>query len=411
MEQYQPLKGVKVIELSLMVASSTCGRMLADFGADVIKVENTGIGDTFRRWPASVGAPVQDDYNPLFDSLNANKRAISINLKTEKGQELMYGLLEDADVFLTNVRSEGLKHMNLDYDSLKDRFPKLVVAQLIGYGEKGPDKDKPGYDNTAFWARGGFLYSQAVGREGEKPYPLYMPMGFGDTACAMALEAGINAALLAAKTTGKGDRITVSLYGTAMWMANIMINGTQFGYHYPKTREISSPFGAPYLCKDGRWFMPQVVQFERDAPKFYRVIGCEDMLENPVYMKRPNFNKKEVCEPVIKRFEAVFAGKTSDEWLELFAGEDLCCERLATYEECLEDEMSQANDYVYSMKYDNGKEVKLIRSSVRSERMGLPRYERGPMQGEHTISIMKDLGYNDETIKRLLRDGVVKQHD
>ena len=253
---------------------------------------------------ASVGAPVQDDYNPLFDSLNANKRAISINLKTEKGQELMYGLLEDADVFLTNVRSEGLKHMNLDYDSLKDRFPKLVVAQLIGYGEKGPDKDKPGYDNTAFWARGGFLYSQAVGREGEKPYPLYMPMGFGDTACAMALEAGINAALLAAKTTGKGDRITVSLYGTAMWMANIMINGTQFGYHYPKTREISSPFGAPYLCKDGRWFMPQVVQFERDAPKFYRVIGCEDMLENPVYMKRPNFNKKEVCEPVIKRFEA-----------------------------------------------------------------------------------------------------------
>lgn len=186
MEQYQPLKGVKVIELSLMVASSTCGRMLADFGADVIKVENTGIGDTFRRWPASVGAPVQDDYNPLFDSLNANKRAISINLKTEKGQELMYGLLEDADVFLTNVRSEGLKHMNLDYDSLKDRFPKLVVAQLIGYGEKGPDKDKPGYDNTAFWARGGFLYSQAVGREGEKPYPLYMPMGFGDTACAMA---------------------------------------------------------------------------------------------------------------------------------------------------------------------------------------------------------------------------------
>ena len=166
MEQYQPLKGVKVIELSLMVASSTCGRMMADFGADVIKVENTGIGDTFRRWPASVGTPIQDDYNPLFDSLNANKRAISINLKTEKGQELMYHLLETADVFLTNVRSEGLKHMKLDYDSLKERFPKLVVAQLVGYGETGPDKDKPGYDNTAFWARGGFLYSQAVGREG-----------------------------------------------------------------------------------------------------------------------------------------------------------------------------------------------------------------------------------------------------
>lgn len=128
MEPYRPLKGVKVVELSLMVAAATCGRMMADFGADVIKVENTGIGDTFRRWPAAVGAPVEEDFNPLFDSLNANKRGISINLKTDEGRKLMYELLEAADVFLTNVRTEGLKHMALDYDTLKARFPRLVMA-------------------------------------------------------------------------------------------------------------------------------------------------------------------------------------------------------------------------------------------------------------------------------------------
>ena len=157
--------------------------------------------------------------------------------------------------------------------------------------------------------------------------------------------------------------------------------------------------------------MPQVVQFERDAPKFYRVIGCEDMVDNPVYMKRPNFNRREVCEPVIRRFEEIFAQKDSEEWLALFAAQDLCCERLATYEECLEDEVSLANDYVYNMKYDNGKEARLVRSSVRSERMGLPEYRQGPMQGEHTVAIMEELGYSPDQIRSMLEQNIVKQHE
>ena len=162
-----PLSGVKVVELGLMVAAATCTRMMADLGAEVIKVENTGIGDTFRRWPAAVGAPIDEDFNPMFDTLNANKRSISVNLKDPEGLEVMYKVLEDADIFITNTRTNGLRHLGLDYDTLKEKFPKLVLGQLIGYGEKGPDKDKPGYDNTAFWARGGFMYSQVVSRSGE----------------------------------------------------------------------------------------------------------------------------------------------------------------------------------------------------------------------------------------------------
>jgi crotonobetainyl-CoA:carnitine CoA-transferase CaiB-like acyl-CoA transferase len=111
----KPLQGIKVVELSMMVAGATCARMLADWGADVIKVEDTGSGDGFRKWPATVGAPTADDYNPLFDTLNANKRAISIDLKADEGKKLMYKLLEGADVFLTNVRTKGLERMGLDY--------------------------------------------------------------------------------------------------------------------------------------------------------------------------------------------------------------------------------------------------------------------------------------------------------
>jgi crotonobetainyl-CoA:carnitine CoA-transferase CaiB-like acyl-CoA transferase len=406
----KPLQGIKVVELSMMVAGATCARMLADWGADVIKVEDTGSGDGFRKWPATVGAPTADDYNPLFDTLNANKRAISIDLKADEGKKLMYKLLEGADVFLTNVRTKGLERMGLDYSVLKEKFPKLVMAQLTGYGEKGPDKDKPGYDNVAFWARGGFMYSQAI-YDSDEAYPMYMPMGFGDTACAMAMMAGISSALLGVKNTGRGDRVTISLYGTAAWMANILITGTQFGYKYPKTRRLSSPFGAPYKCKDGRWFMPQVVTFNRDAPIFYRLIGVPEMAKDPVYMSRPNFNKEEVCAPVIKRFEQIFATKTSREWEALFNEKDLCCEILATYEEVLEDRQAIENDYVYVMKYKNGKEVKLIRDSICSDNVGLPEYNPGPMHGEHTVSIMKDLGYGEEAINSMLERGVVKQHE
>ena len=199
MEQYRPLEGVKVVELSLMVASASCGRMMADWGADVIKVENTKGGDNFRKWPLGIGAPAEDDFDPIFDNLNANKRAISLDTSTEKGRAVMDKLLENADVFLTNLRTSALKKSGLDYDSLKKRFPKLVMTQLDGYGEKGEEASRPGYDNTAFWARGGFLYSQSVYGDSPDTYPVYMPMGFGDVTCAMGMMAATVSAVLAAR--------------------------------------------------------------------------------------------------------------------------------------------------------------------------------------------------------------------
>jgi crotonobetainyl-CoA:carnitine CoA-transferase CaiB-like acyl-CoA transferase len=406
----KPLAGVKVVELALMVAGGTCTRMMADWGADVIKVESTGVGDTFRKWPAAVGAPIQDDFNPIFDTLNANKRSISVDMKKPEGQEVMYRLLTEADVFITNVRTEPLKRMGMDYDTLKARFPRLVMGQFLGYGKAGPDKDKPGYDTVAFWARGGFMYSQAV-YESKEAYPVYMPMGFGDTVCAMEMMAAVSAALLAARETGEGDLVSCTLYGTAMWVANIMITGTQFGYHYPRTRNLSSPFGAPFLCKDGRWFMPQVVDFSRDVPKYYKLIGVEDMCENPVYLTRANFNKEEINAPVMKRFDEIYASKTSKEWDALFKEADLCSEILYTYEETLEDEQALLNDYVYEMKYDNGKTVKLIRPSIYSKNLGTPPYERGPMLGEQSVELLKSHGYSQADIEALLASGVVKQHD
>jgi cinnamoyl-CoA:phenyllactate CoA-transferase len=171
------------------------------------------------------------------------------------------------------------------------------------------------------------------------------------------------------------------------------------------------PFGAPYLCADKRWFMPQVVDFYRDSPRFYKVIGAEDMMENPLYKDRNDFNKVEICGPVVARFEKIFATKTAKEWEALFIANDLSCEILATYEDTLVDEQAIVNNYVYNMKYKNGREIKLIRPPLYSDNLGLPEYNPAPMLGENTVEILKGLGYSDEEIKKLLEAKVVKQHD
>lgn len=411
MEQHKPLQGIKVVEQSIQVAASSCGRMMADWGADVIKVENTKGGDTFRKWPLGIGAPADDDYDPIFDNLNSNKRAISLDLKSEAGRQVMYRLLADADVFLTNNRTEALERMGLDYATLKEKFPKLVMCQLEGYGSKGPDAGRPGYDSTAFWARSGFMLSQATYGDDGSGYPVYMPMGFGDATCALGLMAATVSAVLSARQTGRGDHVTTSLYGMAVWLANIMISGSQYGYSMSKKRSESSPFGAPFKCADGRWFMPQIVNFNRDAPEYFKLLGCDDMIGDPRYAKRANFNKLEIVQPVMERFEKIYATKTAQEWRDLFVSKNMSCEILATYNDILTDEQALANDFIYTMEYPNGKSAKLVRTPLRSSNAGLPPFERGPMLGEHTVSIMKDLGYCQEEIDQLLADGVVMQHD
>lgn len=409
-EQYKPLKNVRVIELSLMVAGASCTRMMADWGADVIKVENTKGGDKFRKWPMAIGAPADDDYDPIFDNLNANKRAISINTRSPEGKEVMYKLLESADAFVTNLRTEALVKSGLDYETLKEKFPKLVMTQLGGYGEKGPEAKNPGYDNTSFWARGGFLYSQGI-YDSPDAYPVYMPMGFGDVTCAIAMMAGTVSAIYAARKTGKGDYVSMSLYGSATWLANILITGSEFGFTMPRSRKTQgNGFGLVCKCKDGKWFLPNCVDFKKDSQTLFKVMGFSDLVNNPVYMDRAKFNEPAEMQMLCRRMEETFAQKDSAEWKEIYEQNGLCYEILAGYDDVLTDEQAIANDYIYKMHYENGKDAWLVRTCLRSERMGMPEFNRGPMLGENTLEILRELGYSDDKATDLAASGVAYQH-
>ncbi|MGD9559725.1 MAG: CoA transferase, partial [Oscillospiraceae bacterium] len=148
----KPLEGIKVVELSTFVAGPSCARMLADWGAEVIKVESPQ-GDQFRTMGNNYRVPITDVRNPIFDNENANKSFIVLNLKEEKGLEAMLKLLETADVFITNTRPKALRKLGLDYEQINDRCPRLVYGIVLGYGEEGPERDRPAFDYTTFYAR------------------------------------------------------------------------------------------------------------------------------------------------------------------------------------------------------------------------------------------------------------------
>ena len=165
----KPLEGITVVDLSTFVAAPVCGRLLADMGARVIKVEAVR-GDTWRGTGHNhVPDRYNKDENPVFDIYNTGKEFISLNLKAPEGKEAMLKLLSGADVFLTNTRPAALKRLGLDAEQLRSQFPGLIYALLVGYGEKGPDADNPAFDSTAFWSKSGFLHDQATRRETASP--------------------------------------------------------------------------------------------------------------------------------------------------------------------------------------------------------------------------------------------------
>lgn len=405
----KPLDGIKVVDLSTYVAASSCGRMMADWGADVIKVESPS-GDGYRNFGRAYKCPIDEDCNPLFDSLNANKRGMILDLKTSDGLSIMNKMLKTADVFLTNTRNQSLKPLGLDYETLMRKYPRLIIANLSAYGEKGSEVNRPGYDTMSLWTRCGFTSDISLINEGH--YAPTLPlMGAGDIPVAMGLMAAINAALLAREKTGRGDRVALSLMGTGLWMGSQMIQSTQFGHTYPKNRFTQSPVGAAYECSDGVWFNCNVVNFPKDYPNFLKLMGHTELLDDPLYNNRPSMNRPEVSERLYKLFAVEFKKHPAAWWKEQFELNDLCYEVVGTFKGALEDPTAWENDFLYKMKHDNGTESILVRPSMTSVNLGLSEYNRAPKLGEHTHEVLAEYGYTEDQINAFYMSGAAKQRE
>ena len=205
------LEGIKVIEFATFVVVPAATRVLADWGAEVIKIEAAS-GDEWRKQSAAYGLPCDDTCNPIFAATNSGKQFVSLNLKTPEGKEVLFRLLEDADVFVTNIRWDSIVRLGLDYETLHKLFPELVYMHFSGFGYEGPYKDRPGFDSAAFWASTGALYE--ISEKGS--HPMYPPGAFGDTATSNCVVSGITAALLHRQRTGEGLQVTTSLYANGI---------------------------------------------------------------------------------------------------------------------------------------------------------------------------------------------------
>lgn len=405
MNENKPLSGYRVVELSTFVAAPSCARLLADWGADVIKVES-GIGDPFRYFGTTMMMPAKESECPAFELYNANKKAAVIDLKSAEGQEAFHKLLATADIFVTNNRPEALKKLGLDYETLKGRYPKLIHAVVTGFGEKGPDVDMPGFDVVAFWARSGFLADLV--KPGE--YPVYTPAGFGDLVVGSTLFGGICAALLNREKTGHGDKISVSLFGASIWYSGLMITSTQekYGNVFPKARNNGNPLAIPYKAQDGEWIMLSIIEHERYWGAFCKAVGHEELISDPRFDTREHMMQNKAA--LIAFLEAVFQTKSSSEWLSILQQADIVHDKLRHLKDIVTDEQAWANDYLYNFTFPNGEKAILPAPPIQSAELGeLPR-QRGPFLGEHTKEVLHELGYSVEQIEQMMAKKAIKVH-
>lgn len=406
-ENSKPLEGVKVVELSTFIAAATAGRFFANMGADVIKVES-GRGDPERNGAVGEGINPDPIENTTFEQENINKRGLSIDLKNPKGKEVLFKLLVDADIFITNTRPQALKRMGLSYEDIKDKFPKLVYGQITGYGEKGPIKDTPGFDLTAFFSRGGYIDAMRQ-KDG---IPFNMVPGLGDHNVGLNLAAGILAALFRAQKTGKGDKVHVSLYETAIFNMSMNIAAAQypqFGMHYPiNINESQNPCNGAFRTKDDRFIQMCFPQYNLYFRQFIKALGREDLI-NDDYFPQENMLMNGLNTDLYNAITDAFKKKNIEEWEKILTEADVPFSKCYSLEEIVDDEQAWANGALHKFKFRNGSEKILVDQPIRIGCIDEYDHRRAPDIGEHTPEILEEIGYDQEEINELMDEKVIFQ--
>jgi len=397
------LEGIKVVELGTHIAIPKAARLMADWGATVIKVEPPK-GEAWRVIGNSYGLPYDDDCNPIFQTPNAGKKSIAINLKEEKGKEILLKLLEDADVFLTNTRLKGLQKLGIAYEDIKDRFPRLVYAHFSGYGEHGPDKDRPGFDIASYWAKAGMPLEWGSRENGPfRPLP-----GFGDGTVATVVLSGILAALFGREKTGRGELLTTSLYGSALWFNSCGIVQAQYKQEgaYPMSRlDQPTPYHVIYQTADGDYFFFSIPTWNYSYNKLLTMMHLEQ------YIGDERFATLDSCRKnlpfIIAVFDEAFRSMSTAEVRAGFYALDSVFEIVSNPQDIPKDEQAWANGYLQNIRMEDGSEITVPATPIQFASAPAPGFTLAPHIGEDSWPILKSLGYTDETITEMLGEGIV----
>jgi crotonobetainyl-CoA:carnitine CoA-transferase CaiB-like acyl-CoA transferase len=396
-------EGIRVVELAQWVFVPVAGALLADWGGDVIRIERLE-GDPYRGLATQGIGTDRDGINLSMALANRGKRSIALNLRHEDGLAVLHELLASADVFLTSLRPGALSRLGLDADTLRARYPSLIYARGHGFGVRGPDANQPGYDSSAFFARGGVSH---ILTPPERDYPISQRGAMGDRNAAMALAFGIAAALLKRNKTGAGSIVDVSLLATAMWMLSsdllAVLNGGTAGPVGGRGPQVN-PLTGNFRTKDGRHIQLMFLQGDRYWAEFCRVVGRDDLIDDPRFTdlaaRRVN---SEAC---VAELDSLFALHTLAEWKELLATLDAPWAPVQSVAEVIEDPQVHANGYVGEVRLDDGQTYRLPSVPVQLDEQA-PTLRRAPEHGEHTEALLQELGYDWDRISKLMEDGVI----
>lgn len=380
------LQGIRVVELATYVAGPAAGGLLADYGADVIKVESRH-GDPMRQFFRSVGRA--DEQNRVFETDNRGKRSIVIDIASAEGAREMRALLRTADVFVTNARPGSLARAELDWETLRKERPDLIYAGFTGFGTAGPEADKPGFDITAFWARTG-LCALATVKGGE---PVQLRTGIGDHMAALALTAGILGALFHRERTGEGQRIETSLIRMGVYAgASEHAVQLQLGKlaSTKSRREAVNPLNNFFRTHDGRWFVTVPRQGAGgDWDRFARAAGRPDLIADARFNSFRNRRAHQAA--LIAELDDAFAAMDFAQASAALDREDMIWGPVLSVAQATEDPQARAAGCFVEVEDDAGNRFEVVGGPIDFECMPRAPYRRAPRVDEHGAQLRAEL--------------------
>lgn len=391
--------GLKVIDCASVIAAPAAATMLADFGADVIKVEQPGSGDMLRLL-SNIDTTPDADTDWFWELHGRNKRGLALDMKSARGQEVLHRLVADADVFITNYPYPVREALGLTYDTLRELNPTLIYASLTAYGEEGPERDRKGFDQLAYWARSGLM---DIMRE-PGTLPTQGLPGMGDHPTAVAIYAGIVTALLQRERTGEGAMVHTSLLANGLWSAAGVVQGAMAGgdmARYRDRNQIYAPMYRPYETADGRWLQFNMIRDEEMLTTLLVALGAVELLVDPRF---PDLETMfgEAREPFGNEIQQIVRTKNATEWLSELDGHGLPVNLVATVEEAAVDEQARINAIAVQPVNGELDTPWIINHPVKVTSVPQVGPRRAPALGEHGREILAELGYSPDEIDALV---------
>ena len=393
-----PLQGIRVVDLSRILAGPYCTMLLADMGAEVIKIEQPGIGDASRQW----GPPWMGDQSAYFLSINRNKKSLTLNLKHVEGQEILKKLLDTTDILIENFKPGTTARMGLDYDTLSNDHPGLIYCSITGYGQTGPYKDRPGFD-FMIQAQGGIM--SVIGPVEGPPYKV--GVAIVDITAGMFANSAILAALHHRTKTGRGQYIDIALLDSQIaWLVNVAHNYFATGLAPPRFGN-AHPNIVPYEVfptRDG--YLALAIGTDAQYQRFCEVVERPDLWENEQF--QTNAGRVKHRDTLIPILQDLFREWTTATWIELMVKHKIPVGPINDIPTLLADPQVTVREMVQEVEHSSLGRIKQLGPVAKFSETPAVLYSAPPLLGEHTVSILKEeIGYSDEAIEKLRADCVI----